>query len=294
MPETVWRDGGELNFSFLIRARSLLGDATVRLIWGGGNEIARALDGRDSGATTAFPRARYLSQQFVEELCSAGHGPADSLVAEIERVIFQSYDQDARDGALSFAELRQQRTQRFQQARARETTAIIAISQRISDEHEKERLIPSLKQQVKQKSKLIADYKSDLSKLAIKGSEAEIKRHGELQAVAQTKRTQIEAFKAQRRTFETLQDEVSSMRATTSPEMLRQTQARHPQSGLNEKKWVQFLLDYKGPVDESLDGYIKWADKRIAQLTGTHPSAPPPGTPYIVEGVDPNSLGLAC
>ena len=25
----------------------------------------------------------------------------------------------------------------------------------------------------------------------------------------------------------------------------------------------------------------------------THPSAPPPGTPYIVEGVDPNSLGLA-
>ena len=154
-------------------------------------------------------------------------------------------------------------------------------------------MIPSLKQQVKQKSKLIADYKSDLSKLAIKGSEAEIKRHGELQAVAQTKRTQIEAFKAQRRTFETLQDEVSSMRATTSPEMLRQTQARHPQSGLNEKKWVQFLLDYKGPVDESLNGYIKWADKRIAQLTGTHPSAPPPGTPYIVEGVDPNSLGLA-
>ena len=58
-------------------------------------------------------------------------------------------------------------------------------------------------------------------------------------------------------------------------------------------RWYQFLLDYKGPVDESLDGYIKWADKRIAQLTGTHPSGPPPGTPYIEEGVDPNSLGLA-
>ena len=292
VPETVWQAGGELNSSFLARARSLLGDATVRLVWGGGNEIARALDGRDSGAATAFPRARYLSQQFVEELCSAAHGPADSLVAEIERVIFQSHDQDARDGALSFAELRQQRTQRFQQARARDTTAIVAISQRISDEHEKERLIPSVKQQVEQKSKLIADYRSDLSKLAIKGSEAEIKRHGELQAVTQTKRTHIAAVKAQRRTFETLQDEVSNMRATTSPEMLRQTQARHPQSGLNEKRWAQFLLDYKGPVEESLDGYIKWANERIAQLTGTQPSEPPPGTPYIVEGVDPNSLGL--
>ena len=83
------------------------------------------------------------------------------------------------------------------------------------------------------------------------------------------------------------------MRATTAPEMLRQTQARHPQSGLNEKMWAQFLLDYKGPVDESLGGYIEWVDKKIAQLTGTHPSKPPSGTPYIVEGVDPNSLGLA-
>ena len=101
-------------------------------------------------------------------------------------MIFQSHDQDARNGALSFAELRDQRTQRFQQARAREATAIVAISQRISDGHEKERLIPSLKRQIEQKSKLIADYRSDLSKLAIKGSEAEIKHHGELQAIAQS------------------------------------------------------------------------------------------------------------
>ena len=120
VPKTVWQDGSELNSSFLARARSLLGDAAVRLTWGGGNDVTRALNGCGSGAATAFPRARYLSQQFVEELCSAAHGPADGLVTEIERVIFQSHDQDARDGALSFAEFREQQTQRFQQARARE------------------------------------------------------------------------------------------------------------------------------------------------------------------------------
>ena len=292
VPATLWQDDSGLNSSFLARASSLLGDAAVRLTWGGGNQVSRALNGRDSGAAKAFPRARYLSQQFVEELCSAAHGPADGLIVEIERVIFQSHDQDARDGALSFAELCEQRTERFHQARAREAMAIVAISQRISDEHEKERLIPTLKQQIEQKSKLIADYKSDLSKLAIKDSEAEIKRHDELQAVAQTKRTKIESFKAQRRTFETLRDEVSSMRATTAPELLRQTQARHPKSGLDENMWAEFLLDYKGLVDESLDSYIKRVDKEIAQLTGARPSTPPPGTPYISQGVDPNSLGL--
>ncbi len=293
VPATLWRDDSELNSSFLARASLFLDDAAVRLTWAGGNQVSRALNGRDSGAVTAFPRARYLSQQFVEELCLPAQEPADGLLAEIERVIFQSHDQDARDGALSFAELREQRTDRFRQARAREATAIVAISQRISDELEKERLIPSLKQQIGPKEKLIAGYRADLSKLAIRGSEAEIKRHGELQEVAQTKRTEIERFKSQRRTFETLQDEVSSMRATTAPELLRQTQARHPRSGLDEGMWAEFLLDYKGPVDKSLEGYIKWADKKIAERTGAPPSSLPSGTPYIPTDADPNSLGLA-
>ena len=293
VPGTLWRDDSELNSSFLARASSFLNDAAVRLTWAGGNRVSRALNGQDSGAVTAFPRARYLSQQFVEELCLPAQEPADGLLAEIERVIFQSHDQDARDGALSFAELREQRTDRFRQARAREATAIVAISQRISDELEKERLMPSLKQQIGQKEKLIAGYRTDLSKLAIRGSEAEIKRHGELQDVAQTKRKEIEGFKSQRRTFETLQDEVSSMRATTAPELLRQTQTRHPRSGLDEDMWAEFLLDYRGPVDKSLVGYIKWADKKIAELTGAPPSSLPSGSPYIPTDADPNSLGLA-
>ena len=37
-----------------------------------------------------YPRARYLSQQFVEELCSSS-GMTDALLREIERVIFESH-----------------------------------------------------------------------------------------------------------------------------------------------------------------------------------------------------------
>lgn len=78
----------------------------------------------------SFPRARYLSPQFVEELCSA-KGVSDGLVGEIERVIFESYSQDDREWALDFAELRDQQTSRFQQAREREAEAISDISDRI-------------------------------------------------------------------------------------------------------------------------------------------------------------------
>ena len=95
-----------------MRARKLLGDGSATLTWGGGASVTRFLDGRDANGHLSFPRARYLSQQFVEELCSA-NGVSDGLIAEIERVIFEAHPQDDRDGAIDFAELRDYRTARL-------------------------------------------------------------------------------------------------------------------------------------------------------------------------------------
>lgn len=108
-----WEAGESISPSFLARARPLIGDATTTLTWGGGATVTRSLDGSDANGQTSFPRARYLSQQFVEELCSA-KGVSDGLVHEIERVIFGSHSRDDREGAIDFAELRDQRTARFQ------------------------------------------------------------------------------------------------------------------------------------------------------------------------------------
>ncbi len=68
---SVWYSDENLSPSFLARARKLIGNATTTLTWGGGATVARSLDGSDAGGHMSFPRARYLSQQFVEELCSS-------------------------------------------------------------------------------------------------------------------------------------------------------------------------------------------------------------------------------
>lgn len=125
-----WDEDENISPSFLARARKLIGNATATLTWGGGGQVTRALDGSDANGHLSYPRARYLSQQFVEELCSS-KGVSDGLVGEIERVIFESHSQDARDGAIDFAELREQKTTRFEQARQREADAISDISERI-------------------------------------------------------------------------------------------------------------------------------------------------------------------
>ncbi len=272
-----WNANENISPSFLVRAHKLLGNASATLTWGGGATVNRYLDGRDANGHLSFPRARYLSQQFVEELCSSS-GVADGLVAEIERVIFETQARDDRDGALDFEELREFHIARFQQAREREVESIADLSDRIATEIEKETLVAGLLQQVNQKTEQINSYNTDLGKLVVKGTEVQANRHAQLSQAAQTRRAAIQALSNQRRTFLALQDEVASTRTSKAPELLRQTRERHQHSGLNAEQWGAFLLVYKGNVDEDLAGYVVWADQQIVALTG---ASVPPGDPNI-------------
>ena len=83
------------------------------------------------------------------------------------------------------------------------------------------------------------------------------------------------------------------MRATGAPEMLRQAQARHVNSGLDAKQWDDFLLIYKGDVDKSLTAYIAWADGEVAKLNGVSPPPGDPNVPLIADTADLASLPLA-
>lgn len=287
-----WDADENVSPSFLARARRLIGDATTTLTWSSGATVTRSLDGSDANGHMRFPRARYLSQQFVEELCSA-RGVSDGLVDEIERVIFESHSQEHREWALDFAELRDQQISRFKQAREREAEAISDISGRIATEFEKESLVATLTTQVEQKKKLITDYTADRAKLVVKGTEAQVARHTQLSEAAQKLRNKIQSFGNQRRTFIALQDEVRSMRATGAPEMLRQAQARHTNSGLDAKQWDDFLLIYKGDVDKSLTAYIAWADGEVRQLNGVPPPPGDPNVALIADAADTSKLPLA-
>lgn len=292
IPQTMWRADEDISPSFLVRARPLLGEAKVNLEWGSGEITSRYLDGRDAYDAMSFPRARYLSQQFVEELCSS-KGASEGLVREIERVIFEAHGEFGQEGAFSFEELREQHTIRYRRAREREEEAIATISDQIAIELEKEALIPSLTNQVLAKEKLIQGYTSDLSKLVIKGSEAQIQQHAALTEAIQFQTTRVNSFNNRKRIFVAMQDEVKSVRITKAPEMLRHTKAQYSEAGLSGDQWNDFLLAYKGDVDGALAGYIVWADQEIAKINGV---LPPPGdesTPLIAANVDLKQLQLA-
>src|SRR3546814_16142922 len=100
---------------------------------------------------------------------------------------------------------------------------------------------------------------------------------------AQRRTSQGTAFGAQRRTFMAMQDEVKNTRASKIPEMLRETQARHPGSGLTPEQWDAFLLMYQGNVDDALANYIARVDEEIAKINGVAPPVGDPSAPLIAD-----------
>ena len=263
---TTQHGSNSVNSSFLARASAYLGDARVTLHWASEDSECRHLDGRETDSPTIFPRARYLSQQFVTDLCLPDEHPSD-LSKEIERVIFDSHPADATDGAYDFSELRELCTHRHQLSSAREAEYIKQISKHISKELEKEWLKDTFEKEVVEKQNQIRRYEADLRKLIIVGSDKRFQQHRALLAAAQEQRKKRKRLKAQYRALLNLQDEVGSMRRTGAPEMLRQCQDRNPASGLSLEEWDEFILDYKGPVDDLLDDYISNTTEEIEVLT---------------------------
>lgn len=254
--------------SFLRRAADLLPDVSVRLLWQSG-ELAerRPQDGQAGGADT-YPRARYLSQQFVEELCAADR-VTDGLIEEIQRVIYEAHPLIDRDGTSNFDELLELRVAVLREARLREETALADLSERIGTDREKQTQIPGLRSSITEKTNLINRYKSDRAKLVATGSEERVKRLEALTQAAETVRGYLRYFANQKQSLLSLKLEVQDHRTRKGPEALRQSKIRYEASGLKDADWAQFLLEFKGDVDAAIVAYQNQNEKDTKAWKGT-------------------------
>ncbi|MGB8478778.1 MAG: AAA family ATPase [Acidobacteriaceae bacterium] len=91
--------------SFLYRARQFVKGTSVELVWGDGGTTSAVVGNKPP----TREMVRYLSQSFVEQLCSEDYA-GKSLAEEIEKVIFGHLDPTDTLNASSFASLRAIRT----------------------------------------------------------------------------------------------------------------------------------------------------------------------------------------
>lgn len=253
--------------SFLNRAKPELIGATVSLEWTTSRRIERSLYFQ-SDASDKYPMARYLSQQFVDDLCSSD-GVTDKLLKEVERIIFHAHDVNQREGTIDFASLLEFKSAHPRAIRQAEEVSLQELCDSIGLELEKINLIDETKAQILIKHETIKQHSGDRSKLVVSGSDTRVSRLSELTTAADKVRGNIRHFSQQEQSLLGVQNDVKNFRVNKAPEELRGLKQKYTQSGLNENEWKTFVLDFKDDVDNIIDDHLMITQKSAKYWKGS-------------------------
>jgi hypothetical protein len=107
--------GGDFNFhnkqAFLTKATDELNGTILKLKWAGDDKATTCIVNEDNSNSTER-KVRYLSQSFVENLCSFDQH--EKLARQIEDILFQYVPQDKRLGAKDLTSLKEIKTRSIQ------------------------------------------------------------------------------------------------------------------------------------------------------------------------------------
>jgi energy-coupling factor transporter ATP-binding protein EcfA2 len=265
----------EAKKSFLYRAAKLLGSERATLKWALGEDTSNNLRGIATEDQIDESRVRYLSQQFVDRLCSA-EGVTDELLTEIERVVFQAHPEEDRMEAGNFGELLSLRAERWRAERQRQELAIAQVSNEMNVERQRKDALEGLKKQRDVALATLEKDKKDRQALVSSGNastKAASETLAKVDAAAVARRNLIQAQQRRRQTLLALLDAIKSWKESVLPGMLRDLKDDHIEAGLPEADWKTFEVDFKGDPAGTVNAAIKKLETSTASLRG---QAPPP------------------
>jgi len=134
-------DGEPGPASFIKKAEEHLDGVSVQLEWADGSRSSAVFGGYNEPRE---PRVRYLSQQFVERLCSNAR-VSQPLVDEIEAVVFSAIPEENRMWCSSFAELREVELRDLHAERDDQRNRIRRWTESIGVAHEEQRALEGLR-----------------------------------------------------------------------------------------------------------------------------------------------------
>jgi ABC-type lipoprotein export system ATPase subunit len=280
----------ELDSSFLSRAShpvDYLGEAEVQLCWGDGTSATRRLRPEEyDRQSEGSEGVRYLSQQFVEQLCSAA-GLAVELRREIERVIFEATDKTERLDADSFEQLADIYLNPIRRQRQVAQEAIANTSLQVNAEDALHNRLSAIKRDRDDRKKRIEKTKVDMKALMPKGKEERAKRLADLEAALVTATTVADKSRRLLVRVEDLQKEVERVRKTLAPQQVAKLMSDFQEVGLSQAQWQEFGLIFKGDVDLILNQRKTAIADKLKELTAGTPGKmvdtvkdPPSTWPY--------------
>lgn len=254
--------------SFLARAQRLLRDELGEVIWDNGEVSEASLaEAVTQDRRTGGPHVQYLSQQFVDQLCSAER-VTDELLEELERVVFQSHAVDERFGCQSFRELLNFRTELIRSHRARQEDAIRAFTEELSTERDLAAARPDLEKRAKDVKASLEKDKAARTALLKTAALGDAQQLNAVIASIDRKTVGVDRLRRRRQSLVGLQREASDFRSRSGPAIWEQLKDKYSESGLQEAEWDAFRTDFRGDVDALVTKALAATDRELKASVG--------------------------
>ncbi len=262
--------------AFLRRAstpKDYIGKGAVFLYWLDGEEGSAWLR-RQEGEPERSPdpsQVRYLSQHFVEQLCSA-EGLATQLRKEMERVIFDKTDPTEKLETDSFEELADVSLTAVRARRQDLRDSISRASQLIVQEDALISRLPNMRKEAEELKKNVDKDNRALAALLPKGMEDRARRLVAVQKASTEVEGLVEGLNKCRRIIGDLEREAAHVRDFIEPNRLREMREDFREAALTDEQWDQFRMVFVGDVDSVLGQAKQQADRAINLATNGEPT----------------------
>ncbi|MFH5823207.1 TrlF family AAA-like ATPase [Georgenia sp. AZ-5] len=274
--------------TFLQRARQHVAGTNAGIAWGDGVTTGTDLppsffDDEDS------PRVQYLSQQFVERLCSS-EGITDELLAEIERVIFETHPYEERLGASSFRELLDLRASHGRDLRRFAQSEMDSLAEQIEAERGARGELPGLNKEKSRLTGILAEDKRARGRVVVVGGKERAKRLEALNGALVAKQAGVDVLKRREKSLADLAEAVNDISSRRLPAIRAELERDYAGSGLSVAEWQNFNLGFIGDPSKVVDERLAGVRKAIADLVG--PPIPKPSQPghelppFVADGAD--------
>lgn len=219
------------------------------------------------------PAVCYLSQQFVDRLCSTG-GLAKELRREIERVIFEQTDPTERYEADSFQSLAEELLDPVRHRREQQIGSVVGHSDKIAEEQRLNDQLPRLRSDRGALVGNLDKQRKDLEELIPKGKELRTKRLLELEAACTDSEGKVERLRRRLKVLDSLLSDAIYVRDQAEPQRFSEMKERFADSELNVTDWEAFRQKFIGDVAGIVGAAKKTAEKAIKHILEGDPQKP--------------------
>ena len=250
--------------SFISKGKPYLGGMKIRLDWGGDDVTEGVLT--DTPFNSSRPRVRYLSQDFVERLCSSDHEGIE-LQKAIEDVVFAKLDEIQKEGYSSFGELRKAReaASNIQKERLRgELATLHKEVERLQDSIDQRSFKVKAKDEAEKQSKdlkkQLPDATQSVDKKVLENLEKE-------QALLKEIEEEVSIMTRQRRSIESAIESYTVTKKNTEKEVAA-VQKQLINAGVDKATAAKLPPTWSSDVEGLLDNEVRKLDAEITSRTG--------------------------